>query len=325
MTPLFRIRIDGLQDATARIRERLLSLTVTDEAGRQSDTVEIVLDDREPGIKLPRHGAEVTVSLGYEGRRETVTGSYTVDETELAGPGRTLVVRAKGADMRATLKVQKTRSWTDVALEDLVARIAAEHGLEPRVSDILGAWVIPHLDQTEESDLHLLTRLARDYDAVAKPAGGYLLFVAQGEAASATGKPMPAIDVRPEDTSSWRVTLADRKAYRSVRAHWHDAATGERRTETAGSGDPARTLRRAYASGTEATAAARAKLAELTRGTGRLSVALSPGNPVAAAEAELRPRRFRAGVDGSWTASRVTHKLAGGGYSTRVEATFATP
>ena len=46
MTPAFRILVDGGQDVTEALRERLLSLRVSDEEGYSSDTVEIRLDDR---------------------------------------------------------------------------------------------------------------------------------------------------------------------------------------------------------------------------------------------------------------------------------------
>ena len=320
MKPDFRIVIDGHQDVTDLVRDRFISLSVTDEAGRQSDSVELRLDDRKSAIDLPRKGAKMKVFLGYGGQDYTETGEYTVDEIALAGPPSTVAIRARGADFRAELKAQKTRSWDDVTLGDLVGRIASDHGLKPRVGSALRSVRIPHLDQTEESDLNLLTRLARDHDAVAKPAGGYLLFVPQGGAESATGRPMPVIDVRPEDVSSWEATLADRGEYRSARARWHDPEKALEDIETAGSGNPAYTLQGAYASAGEAREAARAKLAALLRGTARLTLALSPGNPVVAAEAKLRLSRFRDGVDGSWTCRRVVHRLDRGGYSTRVDA-----
>lgn len=232
-----------------------------------------------------------------------------------------LAIRAKGADMRAELKAQKTRSWGEVTLGDLTSRIAADHGLQARVGSALRSVAIPHLDQTEESDLNLLTRLAVDHDAVAKQSGEYLLLVPRGEVASATGRPMPAVDVRPEGTRRWRVTLADREAYSSVTARWHDPKTGKREIETAGSGDPKWELRGAYASASEAAEAARSKLARLARGTALLTLDLSPGNPVVAAEAELQLAGFRPGADGSWTCQRVVHKLDRGGFSTAVEAT----
>ena len=319
MTPAFKIVIDGRQDTTEAVRDRLLSLSVTDEAGRQSDSAEAVLDNRDGAIAVPRRGAKMTVSLGWQGPGVTVQGTYIVDEIELSGPPDTLAIRAKAADMRESLKARKTRSWDDVSIGELARQIAAEHGLKARVGSALREVRIPHLDQTEESDLHLLTRLARDHDAVAKPAGEYLLFVPRGEAASATGKPMPAVDVRPEDVSRWRVTRADREAYNSAKAHWHEPGTGTRHTETAGSGEPAWTLRGTYASASEAAEAARAKLSELARGTARLSLKMAPGNPAIAAEAELRLKEFGDGADGSWTCLRAVHRLDRGGYSTQVE------
>ena len=320
MTPRFRIRIDGSQDVTDRIGDRLLSLRVTDEAGRQSDAVELRIDNRGGVVPPPRRGVEMEVWLWHEGQKETPMGLYTVVEVELSGPPRTLAVRGTGPDMRASLKAPRTRSWEDVSLGELVASIAAGHDLEARVGSSLRSVRIPHLDQTEESDLHLLTRLARDYDAIAKPAGGYLLFVPQGAAESATGRKLPVVDVRPEDCRSWRVTLADRAAYSSVLAHWHDAAAAGQKTETAGSGGPAWTLRRTYASAGEAREAARAKLAELTRETRQLSLTLSPGKPAVAAEVELRLAGFGNDVDGSWSSRRAVHKLTGSGYSTTAEA-----
>ena len=244
MKPVFSVVVDDRQDVTHRIRERLLSLMVTDEAGRQSDTAEIRLDDRGGAAALPRKGAEMEISLGFDGEEATVTGRYTVDEIELDGPPGSITIRARGADMRSSLKAQKTRSWDDVSIGDLVASIAADHGLEPRVGRSLRAVRISHLDQTDESDMHHLTRLARDYDAVAKPAGRRLLFVPRGEAKSATGKSMPTVRIRPEDAGKWRVTLADRGEYRSVRAHWREARDAMRMRETAGRGEPSFTLRR---------------------------------------------------------------------------------
>ena len=319
MTPAFKIVIDGRQEITEAVRDRLLSLSVTDEAGRQSDSAEVRLDNRDGAIAVPRRGAKMTVSLGWQGSGVTVQGAYIVDEVELSGPPDTLAIRAKAADMRESLKAQKTRSWDDVSIGELAREIAAEHGLKARVGSALRGVRIPHLDQTEESDLHLLTRLAQDHDAVAKPAGEYLLFVSLGEASSASGKPMPSIDVRPEDVRRWRVTLADRELYASAIAHWHEPATGERHAETAGSGAPAWTLRRTFASAPEAAEAARAKLAELARGTARLSIDLSPGNPVVAAEAELRLAGFRDGINDRWTCRRVVHRLDRRGYSATVE------
>ena len=54
MTPAFKIVIDGRQDTTEAVRDRLLSLSVTDEAGRQSDSAEVRLDNRDGAIANDR-------------------------------------------------------------------------------------------------------------------------------------------------------------------------------------------------------------------------------------------------------------------------------
>jgi hypothetical protein len=59
------------------------------------------------------------------------------------------------------------------------------------VSQQLALIAIEHIDQSNESDLHLLTRLARQHGAVSKPVAGFLVFVFKGEAKSATGQQLP--------------------------------------------------------------------------------------------------------------------------------------
>ncbi|XHF80608.1 hypothetical protein R3J30_02130 [Xylella fastidiosa subsp. multiplex] len=50
--------------------------------------------------------------------------------------------------------------------------MAAEHGMTWAISPSLTGVALPHIDQTEESDINVLLRLAQRYDAIAKPAGG---------------------------------------------------------------------------------------------------------------------------------------------------------
>jgi len=315
MTPVFRLLANS-RDITTVIRNRLLSLTVSDRAGLHTDTVEIRVDDREGPIELPNKGVELDVSLGYKEQGLVQMGLYTVDEIELSGPPDTLIIRARAANMRSALKEHKTRAWDQTTLGNLVNTIAAEHELEPRVGEFLGAINIPHLDQTEESDLHLLTRLAKQYDAVTKPAGGFLLFVPRG----ATGKAIPAVTINRDQTSDHRVTMADRGKYPAVRAHWHNTATGTRTPVQVGEGKPVYTLRHNYSDADTARSAAQGKLHALSRGLATASLTLRHGNPLLAAEARLTLSGFRTGADGDWVATQVDHQLSDSGYSTRVEA-----
>ena len=100
--PDFRIVAD-CHDITSIIRSRLVSLSLTDEAGLQSDTLELVLADHDPSrrIVLPPTGAELEVWLGYAGALCRM-GLFVVDELELSGPPGRLVIKAKAAVQTTT-------------------------------------------------------------------------------------------------------------------------------------------------------------------------------------------------------------------------------
>ena len=153
MQPVFRIYADRVE-ITAAIRDRLIELVVTDEAGIQSDELKLTLDDRrrEDGAiaELPKIGTVLTVSLGYAETTRVAMGRFIVDEVEIGSPPATLTVSAKAADMVGPFRSPKTRSWDEATLGQLVEAIAAEHRYQAKIDPELGAIAIPHLDQTEE-------------------------------------------------------------------------------------------------------------------------------------------------------------------------------
>jgi len=77
MTPDFNLWVEG-QMITGLIRNRLVSIRVTDEVGITSDTVEICLDDRDSLLELPRTGAKLQVSIGYQETGLVSMGVYIV-------------------------------------------------------------------------------------------------------------------------------------------------------------------------------------------------------------------------------------------------------
>jgi len=319
MTPDFLVKADG-SDITHLIRDRLLSIEVSDEAGIKSDSLEIRLDDRGGVIELPRKGAGLDVSLGYKGQALTWVGYFTVDEIELSGAPDTLIIKGRAADMRAGLKEKKNRSWDEVTLGDLVSTIASEQGLSPAVGEFLDSIFIPHLDQTIESDLHLLTRLARQYDAVSKPIGQHLLFVPKGEAKSATGRSLPTVSIRKSQCSTYRVVMADRGKYKAVIAHWHNSESGKPEPVRVGeSGKPVKSIRHPYFDAETAKQAAVAHLESLKRGDAQLSLDLADGDLSVGAESPLVLSDFRDGFNGKWVVTRAIHTLSGR-LMTRLEA-----
>lgn len=331
MRPAYTLTADG-QDVTRRIEPRLMRLRIEDGAGLTADTLELVVDDADHAVALPRTGAELEVAIGYRETGLTPMGLWVVSETSLSGPPATITVRAHAANfgnsdtvraLRARLRESRTQSWHGLTLGDIVGTIAARAGYEARVDPSLAAVTVRHVDQTDESDLHFITRLARLYGAVAKPVGARLVFVPRGVAKTTDGRALDTVTLRPADVITWRVRLAERARWRSVVAHWTDVASGDRIPVRAGEGDPTLVLRGDHPDEATARAAAQARLDTLGRSASTLRLTL-PGNPMIAAGTPLVLDGFRDGVDGRWTATRVTHTLDSRGYATQVEGEAAS-
>lgn len=325
MTPAFRIVVEGQGDVTHVLRDRLLALRITDEAGVDSDTLELRLDDRAPAIAYPRHGVRLSAALGYAETGLVEMGTYVVDEVTLEGPPDTLTVRAKAADVRSAAKAPRSRSFTGKTLGQIVATIAAELGLTPAVAPALASQVLAHVVQSRESALAFLTRISRQFDAVVKPAGGRLLVAPRGEAASVSGQDLSGAVLHREQLTRWSVTLADRGRYGQVHAVTYDYDAAAQVVQPSGSGSgPVHSMRHPLPDGDSASRAARARQRALDRGAATLSAEL-PGIPTLTAESPVDIEGIRPGVDGRWLIAHVEHVLESGGYSCRIECTRGDP
>ncbi|MGZ4954450.1 MAG: contractile injection system protein, VgrG/Pvc8 family [Methylobacter sp.] len=318
MKPIFKILADGA-DITARINQRLISIKTTDEAGFKSDISTIDLDDRDGLIELPRKGVKLEIYLGYEQTGLSKIGIYTVDEISLSGFPESLSISAKAADMQGSLKEQKTRSFDNVTLGDLVDTIAGEHGLTGKTVADLASVQLEHVDQTQESDLHLLTRLAKQYNGVAKVTNDYLILAKAGESKSVSGANLAQITINKTEVSGYHCSITDRGKYAAVTATYHDKQTGQNIAVSTGEEKPAYTLRHTYDNQQQALEAAQAKKAALDQGTATVDISLSVGNASLFAEAPLVLTGFRTGITGpEWTTTRVEHSFSKSGFTTQV-------
>lgn len=228
--PAWTLSVDDA-DITARIAERLVSLTLTDNRGFEADQLDLDLDDSDGKLDLPPRGALIRLALGWAsdaGATLVDKGSYTVDELEHSGAPDKLTVRARSADLRSGLTTQRERSFHGKMIRDIVRTIATENDLIPSVSMSLAEIVVDHIDQTNESSANLLTRLARQFDAIAAVKNGRLLFIHAGRGTSASGKPFPVVLIERSSGDSHRFAIADRESYTHVRATWNDIGKAEK-------------------------------------------------------------------------------------------------
>lgn len=324
--PEFRL-LANQADITAAIAERLISLRYTDEAGIDSDMLEIRLADHDPDrpVRIPPTGAELVLSLGYDGDLTRV-GTFVCDEVELAGWPGEMTIRARATPFEASkggmgqMQTQKRRTWpSGVRLEDIVKKVAAEHGLKPVVAPDMASIRSPHLDQMDESDINFLVRIGARYDAVIKPAGGCLILARRGQAKRATGELLPSVILAATEVTSYRVSLTRRDNSGTVVAYWHETRRARRQEVSVGNGEPVFRLKRYFPSADMAMAAARAEHDRRARRQARLSLTM-PGRLDVMAEGRLVLAGVREGVDGEWVITRAEHSLDAGGFSTSIEA-----
>lgn len=329
--PNFKI-VANDKDITAALASRFVSLSLTDETGFNCDTFEVTLSDTDEAnpVKIPPTGAELHVELGYNGSL-TPKGLFVCNEIELTDAPSTMTIRAHAAPYDGTPKgkrdfqTQKTRSWpVNTTIGAMVSKMAGEHGMKPATSPELANVKLPHIDQSAESDINLLVRLAKRYDAIAKPAGGKLIFAKRGNSKSlVTGADLKTIAISRTDVvpGSLRMSMVRRDSAGTVVAFYRDNRTATRHQVSVGSGDPVRHIRFGFKNAAMATAAVEAELARRARGESRLSFTIAGRTDISAEMNLVMDGTFREGIAGNWLITRVRHQVTPrGGYRCDVEA-----
>lgn len=314
------------EDIREAVMERLFSMQLTDGAGFESDTLEMVLVDDDPlkPVKVPPKGAEIEITLGYE-RFYRNMGLFVVDDMELAGWPLALVIRARAAPFekskmgKTQLQTQKNRSWEKgTRLAELLDTLAKEHGMQSAISASMAGIVLPHLDQKEESDINFLLRIARKYDGIVKPAGGYLTITKKGEALSASGAKLPTVTLTATEITDFRWSTQSRDKAGTVIAYYKVSKKAARVELKVGDGEPVKRIGTNYPTKEMALAAAKALLAKTQRSEVKLGLTVM-GNPEFMAEMIVQIRDVHEVVNGEWLVETCRHRLGEQGYLVDLE------
>lgn len=323
--PDYRISLGG-GDITRKVNPRLQRLTLTECRSGEADQLDLVLSDHDGLLEVPRRGVELTLSIGWAGEALVDKGTFIVDEVEHYGTPDTLSLRARSADLTASMRTRREQSWHGTTVGALLKTIAGRQGLTARVDDAIGARAVKHIDQTE-SDAAFVTRLAKLHDAVATVKAGRLLFLPVTGTRTSGGQPLPEVQITRADGDGHRWHCADRDAYTGVRAYWHDPARAKRRGVLVGADGNAKRLATTYASEADALAGARAEWSRVQRGAATLELTLAHGQPALAPQTPVKVSGFKAPInEAEWLAVKVTHTISGdGGFTTAVELETGIP
>ncbi|WP_300067675.1 contractile injection system protein, VgrG/Pvc8 family [uncultured Ruegeria sp.] len=322
--PLLRVVVNGVPLSSLAFSQ-VTSVQVTDVAGFVSDMADIQFANVSAlsRFDMPEPGAEIEIALGYLGQFKSM-GLYIADEVEESNPPRKILVTARAKAQGETtnglspIHQQKTRSWpTGMTLAALVQTIATENNLKAGVTEAVASLVLQHIDQIDESDISVLTRIAILHDLVAKPAGGILFVGRKGDAQKASGEPTPNISLLEKQVTSWTMRRSQGEVAGTVVATYRDLSAKEDREIRVGDKEPVRRLRQRFRSEAEARAVAETEARRASRAKETMELEM-PGNPSIVAEGKIRPIDFSSAAVGEWLVTSVTHSLSEAGYSTSV-------
>ncbi|MEF9955636.1 MAG: contractile injection system protein, VgrG/Pvc8 family [Acinetobacter sp.] len=315
----------------ALITARIISVKVTDNRADEADQLEISLDDSDGALDFPKRGVKINCKLGWRGNSLHDKGDFIVDECGWGGPADTLTIRASAANFKSNIKTEKSKSFHQKKLGEIAQSIANSNKLKLNITNELANIKIQHIDQTNESDLNFLRRLAKQNSAEMTIKKGQLLIFKAGSGLTASGKKLQAITITKHHGDQYDYSEEDRDSdYTGVSASYtdHGKATEKRVTsgnpEVRGSGDDANTktkvLKGTFASKDEAQRAADAAMSEKQRQMAKFTFNTAYGIPEVSTETPVILSGFKKQIDQlKWIVAKATHEYSENGFTTDLE------
>lgn len=319
----WQVSLDG-QDLTEAMRPRLVEMTLTEKRGDEADSLDIRLHDHDGELALPPPEATLSVALGWaKGTGVTAglvdKGRYRVDELAWDGPPDMLSITARSADLTAGLRNRRDFAWVDMALSDVIAKIAQRNGLTPKTHQLLSSVRVPAGQQNGKSDIAYIRELGRRYDAVATVKDGTLIFSPIGVGSTAGGVAIPGLTIEKTMCSAYGYARKKRDEHDGVEAQWQDQRGAKRQMVKVGGADNPRRLKRVYANESDARAAAEAAKRRDVRSAADYRLTLSYGDASLMPERPVTLSGFKTEIDAAkWQIAEVTHRIGPGGFITEL-------
>lgn len=324
---IYKLLVNGTDIGTV-VQDRLISMTITDNRGIETDSIEIELSDHDGLIDIPPKGAEIEAWIGWNNTGLVYKGKYLIKERRHTGVPDVLSLRGESADLKAQFKKKKERSFDNKTIADIIQTVAADHGLTAKINSTLGAILLPHLDQNE-SDANLITRIADEHDAIATVKNGYLLFMPKGDGKTLSGNPLPDVIITRAEGDSHTFSDTDgADDVSGVTVFYYDNLKAARQKVTVGISDEnTRELRNIQRDKQTAEHVAQAEYNKIKSKSATFSFRLAYGNPELIPEAPLQFLGFKSLIDDIiWLGTKVVHTLdTSGGFTTQCDAEIYLP
>lgn len=300
----------------ALLNQRLISWEHIDAAGFESDQLTLTIDLE--GLEgLPSLGGKIGLMVGYRETEMVDKGQFKVTRLKpTLFPFRlTLVATAApfSKDDETGFKQRRTASHGPTTLGGLFRELVLRHGFSPRVAPEVSLIKIDHVDQSNETDMGFLTRLAKKYNVIAKPYDDVYVLARPGQTKSLSGKILPNVTLsvtsnnRPGDHAFISATLEEsaREQAKGCKTCFVDAATGVLRWIETGLA-PFKTIRQKQPNEAQAIAVGEGEVRKILRHKYKVKITC-PGNPRLAAEGlVLLDDTWPDFMRGRWSIDKVT-------------------
>lgn len=295
----------GGKDRTGVMLPYLIDVSVTDKAGKSSDSCSLTFDDTDDVISLDMEGAEIEVVMNKTSVFEGVV--ETARSTGSRGGGRLVPVTAKSFDTRGPAKQPLAFHRDETTLGGFLSDAAKKAGFTMEVDPAFAPIARDYFSAEYESFLDLGEKFARELDGTFKLRGKKAVLVKRGATSLATayGVVGPGGNV-----ISWDIApFTGRPQFQKAEARWFDRKKAEFKTETVDldvGGDASNIIRLPMGDEDQAKARAGARKGEAKRGKGGGTI-VTDLMVEAQAEAIFMLSGAKRDADGPWRIDGVTH------------------
>ncbi|MBU3887203.1 phage late control D family protein [Methylosinus sp. KRF6] len=320
----YTIIVDG-NAVTNNFAPFLISLSISLSDGGESDSLSIELDDAHGSLRLPREGADISVTLAWSSGGKAISFDGKVDEIESHGSrsaGITLSITARSVDFKGLPKQKLLAHRDDATFGEVATSWAKKAGLEAKVDSALANirrsyWLI-----SNESFLAWGERMARELGATFKVFGAKAVFVSRNSGSSTSGKALSGVTATyGENLIDWSLSpVRNRPRYSQSVVGYYDPKKAKHLTKKVAIGDNGAQVdlidRRRAADSNIAQQRASSNSEEAKRDKGGGSVTID-GEPAAQPQTLLTLSGARPGIDGVYRITGVTHTYSRhGGWTT---------
>ena len=321
-TPILKLTADD-KPLNDQVMARLMTLSVTDNKSMDADELSITLDDHDGALALPKRGVKLQCWLGFVDAGIHDMGTYIVDSCEWSGSPDTISIKAKSADFKSSLKSGRSQSYHNKTLGEIAEAVAKRQQLTLSIKPELVSIDVGHVDQTDESDIHLLTRLCHQYGAVVNIKHGKLLVFTANSNVSSSGHALDITVITRQTGDQFRYSVEDRQSdYDNVTASYQDKSEAKRKTvDTKGKKGKTKKLKGTYKSKGAAHAAAQAESKRIKEQQAKFSITTAYAYPAVTTESPITLQGFKAEIDAlKWTVDKATHTYGkSSGLTTQLE------